>query len=120
MHDDKEETGLSDMAGLGHNSGEPREVQGIAGKRLISFIERIERLEEEKSGISEDIKEVYYEAKSTGFDKKIIRKIVRLRKIDADKRREEEELESLYRAAIGMEDFSATPLGTSQQNGGNA
>ena len=75
---------------------------GVAGERLKSFIERVERLEEEKTALMEDIKEVYAEAKATGFEPKIMRKMVSLRKLDIEKRREEEELLELYKAAIGM------------------
>ena len=74
----------------------------VHGERLRSFIERVERLEEEKSAISEDIKEVYAEAKGVGFEPKVMRKIVSLRKLDLEKRREETELLDLYMAAIGM------------------
>ncbi len=69
---------------------------------LRAFIERIEKLEEEKKAIAEDIKEVYSEAKGTGFDAKIIRKIVSMRKMDREKRREEEEILDLYLSALGM------------------
>ncbi|MBV8473840.1 MAG: DUF2312 domain-containing protein [Hyphomicrobiales bacterium] len=69
---------------------------------LKAFIERIERLEEEKKAIADDIKDVYAEAKGNGFDVKIIRKIVSIRKQDRDKRREEEEILELYLAALGM------------------
>lgn len=82
---------------------EAKDVAGIAGKRLMSFIERIERLEEEKAAIGEDVKDVYQEVKSAGFDEKITRKIVALRKKSAEKRQEEEELLELYKAAIGMD-----------------
>lgn len=82
--------------------GEARDVGGVAGERLRSFIERIERLEEEKTALMEDIKEVYGEAKGVGFDAKTIRKIVSLRKMDHEKRRESEELLDLYKSAIGM------------------
>lgn len=82
--------------------GEVREVGGVAGQRLQSFLERIERLEEEKTNLMEDIKEVYAEAKGVGFDAKTIRKIVSLRKMDSEKRRESEELLDLYKSAIGM------------------
>jgi uncharacterized protein (UPF0335 family) len=75
---------------------------GVAGTRLRSFLERIERLEEEKAETSEDIKEVYAEAKGVGFDVKIMRRIIKLRKMDAEKRREEDELLDLYKSAIGM------------------
>lgn len=76
---------------------------GISSDRLRSIIKRIEKLEEDKAGISDDIKEVYSEAKGTGFDVKIIRQIVRLRKIELEKRREQDELLDLYMSAIGME-----------------
>lgn len=82
---------------------EEKDVEGIAGKRLRSFVERIERLEEEKAALAEDIKEVYAEAKAVGFDAKTMRKIVSLRKMDVEKRREEAELLELYKAAIGLE-----------------
>lgn len=74
----------------------------VSGKRLKSFIERVERLEEEKKAIAEDIRDVYSEAKSVGFEPKIMRKIVSLRKSNLEKRREEQELLDLYMAAIGM------------------
>jgi uncharacterized protein (UPF0335 family) len=73
-----------------------------AGARLKLLIERIERLEEEKAGIADDIKEVYGEGKSAGFDPKIMRQVVRLRKLATDQRREQEELLDLYKSAIGM------------------
>ncbi len=79
------------------------EIEGVAGKRLKAFIERIERLEEEKAALAEDVKEVYGEAKAVGFDAKTMRKLVRLRKMDIEKRREEDELLELYKAAIGLE-----------------
>jgi uncharacterized protein (UPF0335 family) len=69
---------------------------------LRAFIERIERLEEEKKALSDDIKDVYGEAKANGFDVKIMRKIVSLRKQDRDKRVEEETILDLYLAALGM------------------
>lgn len=77
-------------------------AQGVAGERLRSFIERIERLEEEKQGLMEDIKEVYAEAKGVGFDTKTMRKVVALRKMDTEKRRESEELLEIYKSAVGM------------------
>ncbi|MBN8520848.1 MAG: DUF2312 domain-containing protein [Alphaproteobacteria bacterium] len=80
-----------------------QDAENISGKRLKSFLDRIERLEEEKSGLSDDIKDIYAEAKSTGFDTKTMRKIMRLRKMDVEKRREEEELLELYKSAIGLE-----------------
>jgi uncharacterized protein (UPF0335 family) len=69
--------------------------------KLKSLIERIERLEEDKAAVSTDLKEVYAEAKGEGFDAKIIRKVVRIRKMDSAKRSEEEALIDLYISAIG-------------------
>jgi uncharacterized protein (UPF0335 family) len=74
---------------------------GAAQGRLKSFIERIDRLEEDKTAIQADLKEVYDEAKGEGFDAKILRKVVRLRKQDRAKRQEEEALIDLYLQAIG-------------------
>lgn len=78
-----------------------KDVAGVAGERLKSFIERVERLDEEKKNIAEDIKEVFGEAKATGFDTKIMRKIIKLRKQDLESRQEEEQLTELYLSAIG-------------------
>ena len=80
------------------------EVQDVSGERLRSFIQRIEKLEEDKAAVGEDLRAVYAEAKDTGFDTKIIRNIVRLRKKEIEKRREESELLDLYMSAIGMEE----------------
>jgi uncharacterized protein (UPF0335 family) len=74
----------------------------IAKDQLLSIIERIERLEEEKKGISDDIKEVYAEAKGNGFDTKVLRKIVSLRRQDAAEREEQDAILELYLQAIGM------------------
>jgi uncharacterized protein (UPF0335 family) len=74
----------------------------FAQGQLKSIIERIERLEEEKKAIAGDIKEVYAEAKGHGFDTKILRKVVSLRKKDANERQEEEAILELYLAALGM------------------
>ncbi len=78
------------------------DVAGVAGDRLRAFIERIERLEEEKAALSEDIKEVYSEAKGTGFDVKIMRQIIRLRKMEENDRSEMEEVLDVYKRALGM------------------
>lgn len=77
-------------------------VGGIPGERLKSYVERIERLEEEQKALGTDKRDVYAEAKSTGFDPKIIRKIVTMRKKDDADLREEEELLDLYKRALGM------------------
>lgn len=74
---------------------------GVAAAELKQFIERIERLEEEKAGIAADIKEVYAEAKGRGYDTKVLRKVISLRKKDPQERREEEELLDLYLSALG-------------------
>ncbi|HUZ13298.1 MAG TPA: DUF2312 domain-containing protein [Caulobacteraceae bacterium] len=76
-------------------------LNASAQGKLKSFVERIERLEEDKATVANDLKEVYAEAKGEGFDTKILRKVVRLRKADAAKLQEEEALIELYVAAIG-------------------
>ena len=76
-------------------------INASAQGKLKSLIERIERLEEDRAAVAADLKEVYAEAKGEGFDTKILRKVVRLRKQDTAKRQEEEALVDLYRAAIG-------------------
>ena len=92
-----------DTHGLGEESaGATAPVSEIAGDRLRSFIERIERLEEEKAALAADVREVYAEAKGTGFDTKIMREIIKLRKLEQADRREQEELLDLYKRAIGM------------------
>jgi uncharacterized protein (UPF0335 family) len=83
------------MSDLGHNS--------VAGDQLRLIIERVEKLEDEKQDIMEFIKSVYGEAKAVGFDTKIIRKLVALRKKDEDTRREEATLLDLYASAIGLD-----------------
>lgn len=80
---------------------EPKRSNTVAGERLRSFVERVERLEEEKATIAGDIKEVYAEAKGEGFDAPTIRKIVRERKMDRAKREEQLELFDLYWDALG-------------------
>lgn len=78
------------------------DVGGVAGERLRSFIERIERLEEEKAALASDIRDVYSEAKGTGFDVKVLRQIIRLRKMDSSDRQEQEELLTVYMRALDM------------------
>jgi uncharacterized protein (UPF0335 family) len=77
-------------------------VGGIAGERLKSFIERIERLEEEKKALAEDIKEVFAEAKGVGFDVKTMRQILKIRRTDKDDLDEQEALLDTYLRALGM------------------
>ena len=77
--------------------------ESIAADQLKAFIERIERLEEEKAGVAGDIKEIYADAKGNGFDTKVIRKIISLRKKDSSERQEEEAILQLYLDALGMD-----------------
>ena len=78
-------------------------TESVAQDQLRAFIERIERMEEEKKAISDDIKEIYAEAKGNGFDTKVLRQIVRIRKQDANERLEQEALLDLYMSALGMQ-----------------
>lgn len=91
------------MADVGHNS------ERFAKDQLKSIIERIERLEEEKKSIADDIRDVYAEAKGNGFDVAALRTIVRMRKQDADERAEREAILETYMHALGM--LADTPLG---------
>ena len=90
------------MSVIGHNSSE---------EQLRLLIERVERLEEEKKGVSEDIRDVYSEAKAVGFDPKIMRQIVRLRKMEADDRAEMEAIVEPYKQARGMDLLSLSKPG---------
>ena len=90
---------------------------GVAQGQLRSIVERIERLEEEKATIAADIKEVYAEAKGNGFDVKILRKVIRLRKVEVEERQEEEALIDLYLHALGMiPDVGPSPSTESDQS----
>ena len=88
------------MAG-GQSNGDIAD-SGVAAEELKQFIERIERLEEEKAGISGDIKDVFSELKGRGFDSKAIRSILRIRKQDQSERQEQEAILDLYMQALGM------------------
>lgn len=92
----------TETAGIGHNSGDEIDTVGIAGAEVLSFIERVERLEEEKKTISEDIRDVFGEAKGRGFDVKVLKEIVKIRKQDRDQRSEFETLLDLYMRAMNM------------------
>jgi len=81
---------------------------GVAQDQLRSIVERIEHLEEEKAAIAEDIKEVYAEAKGNGFDTKVLRQVVRIRKQDRNERMEQEAILDLYLAALGMSNGPVT------------
>lgn len=79
---------------MGHNS--------VDGKRMASLVERIEKLEAEKADLAEDIKTIYDEASGAGFNKKVLRKLIALRREDAEDRKEREELLDIYMSALGM------------------
>lgn len=84
------------------------QIAGVSGAQLRAFIERLERLEEEKATLANDIRDVFAEAKSRGFDVKIIRNILKIRKMDANDRQEQEELLDIYLQALGMIPGSTT------------
>ena len=88
------------MSDIGHNSA--GNDSSASDDRLRLLIERIERLEEEKKGIADDIRDVYAEAKAVGYDAKIMRQIVRLRKMTPNDRSEQEMILDTYKAALGM------------------
>ena len=85
------------MSGIGHNSGE---AAPVAADRLRSLVERIERMEEERRTIGTDIKEIYMEAKSAGFDTKVLRQVIRERRQDADELAEMEMTKDTYQRAL--------------------
>lgn len=84
------------MSDIGHNTR-------ATDDRLRLLIERIERLDEEKKGISDDIKDVFAEAKGVGYDVKVMREVIKLRKMAPDDRREREEILDLYKTALGID-----------------
>ncbi|MDI1263904.1 MAG: DUF2312 domain-containing protein [bacterium] len=90
----------------GDNSGTEQATTKFAKNQLKSIIERVERLEEEKKGIADDIRDIYAEAKGNGFDVKAIRTIVRLRKLDTNERLEADTILHTYMQAIGMDVFA--------------
>jgi uncharacterized protein (UPF0335 family) len=90
------------MAATAEATAREEVAHRFAKDQLKAFIERVEKLEEEKKAIADDIKDVYAEAKGTGFDVKALRTIVRLRKQDADERREHETILETYMHALGM------------------
>lgn len=84
------------------NAESERETGGIAADRLRSFVDRIERLEEEKRALAGDIRDIYAEAKGVGFDVKVLRKLISVRRLEAQEREEIDQLLTLYMHAIGM------------------
>lgn len=83
-------------------ASEDGDVGGIAADRLRSIIERIERLEEERKALADDIKDIFAEAKSAGFDVKVVRQVIRVRKMEPAEYEEEQTLLELYLRALGM------------------
>lgn len=82
---------------------EIQDVNGVDAARLLSYIDRVEHIEEEKKALQNDIKEIFEEAKSAGFDVKAIKQILRLRKKDEQERQEEDFVLDLYKKALGMD-----------------
>jgi len=109
LHDAAEAAGeysdldLSEPAPIGHNSKEQDMTDTVAADQLRLFIERIERLEEEKKDMADDIRDVYAEAKSQGYDAKTMRRIVALRKMEKHQRDEAQALLETYANALGMQ-----------------
>lgn len=90
------------MSTIDFEDGASAKVGGVAADRLRSIIERVERLEEERKALSGDIKDIFAEAKSAGFDVKVIRQIIRLRRQEPAEVEEQETLMDIYRRALGM------------------
>jgi uncharacterized protein (UPF0335 family) len=91
-----------DATAMSSKEDKQPDVGGIAADRLRSLIDRIERLEEERKALGNDIKDIYQEAKSAGFDVKVLRTLIRMRKQEAAEIEEQETLLDLYRRALGM------------------
>lgn len=87
---------------IGHVPENVARVGGVAADRLRSLVERIEKLEEERKALGSDIKDIFTEAKSAGFDVKVLRELIRLRKKDANEIEEQESLLDIYKRALGM------------------
>ena len=100
------QTDLEDLTGK--NPENTRKADNAAGERLRSIIERVERLEEERKALASDIKDIFSEAKSAGYDVKVIRQLIRIRALDPADVEEQEALLDIYRAALGM--LNGTPL----------
>ncbi len=98
MLDDGDNDALDNMG----KENEDAQVGGIAADRLRSLIERVERLEEERKALGSDIKDIFAEAKSAGFDVKVLRQIIRIRKQEPSEVEEQETLLDVYRRALGM------------------
>lgn len=103
------------MAKAGHNSGDSNDAYNVTGDELRNFIERFEQLEQDKKAISDEQKEIMAEAKGRGFDTKVMRKIMALRKRKAEEVAEEQAILELYMSVLGM-DFSPELLDPLQKN----
>ena len=93
---------MTDQTAAATSTNETANVGGVSGAMLKQYVERIERLEEEKKGIADDIRDAFAEIKNAGFDVKTVRQVLKLRKLQPHDRAEQEELLELYKAAIGM------------------
>jgi uncharacterized protein (UPF0335 family) len=93
---------MAKPAGIGHNSKSDIAETGVAAAELRAFVERVEKLEEEKKALADDIREVYAEMKGRGFDVKVVRQIIRIRKQDHAERKEMEAILELYMTALNM------------------
>lgn len=100
--DDDDTDAIDNLGKADKDDGPGSTVGGIAADRLRSLIERIERLEEERKSLGSDIKDIYAEAKSAGFDVKVLRQIIRIRKQEPAEVEEQESLLDVYRRALGM------------------
>jgi len=98
----RDRAAIAKPGSIGGESFNMAAIAGVAADRLRSFVERIERLEEEKQALANDIREVYSEAKGAGFDVKILRQVVRLRKMDASDRSQMEAVLDVYKRALDM------------------
>ncbi len=92
----------SDSASPSTNGATSAQSGGVSGGQLKSIVERIERLEEEKAAIAADIRDIYAEAKANGFDTKVLRQVMKIRKMDQNERQEQESLLDVYLHALGM------------------
>ena len=102
LRDSDEDADALDNDVLDESKAKEAQVGGVAADRLRSLIERIERLEEERKALGSDIKDIFAEAKSAGFDVKVIRQIIRIRKQEPAEVEEQESLLDVYRRALGM------------------
>jgi uncharacterized protein (UPF0335 family) len=100
--DIEDDTGLGRIAGNPESKAEGLLGKNVAGERLTSIINRVERLEEERKALASDIKDIFSEAKSAGFDVKVIRQLIRIRRQEPAEVEEQETLLDVYRRAIGM------------------